>query len=108
MESGSARNAWRGGRADRRGAIWCQSEHCWLTFMPPIRILVVDDSLVIRKVVSEALKSDPAFEVAGTAGAGRMALIRIPTLQGRSNIFVSKAHGLALGFIEGDSVLVRQ
>ena len=49
--------------------------------MPPIRILVVDDSLVIRKVVSEALKSDPAFEVVGTAGDGRMALIRIPTLQ---------------------------
>ena len=49
--------------------------------MPPIRILVVDDSLVIRKVVSDALKNDPAFEVAGTAGDGRMALVRIPTLQ---------------------------
>ena len=28
--------------------------------------------------------------------------------QGRASIFVSKAHGLALGFIEGDSALVRQ
>ena len=37
--------------------------------MPPrkIRVLVVDDSAVIRKVVSEALAADPEIEVVGTA-----------------------------------------
>ena len=49
--------------------------------MPPIRILVVDDSLVMRKVVSDALKTDLAFDVVGTAGDGRIALLRIATLQ---------------------------
>ena len=32
-----------------------------------IRVLVVDDSAVIRKVVSEALAADPEIEVVGTA-----------------------------------------
>jgi two-component system, chemotaxis family, protein-glutamate methylesterase/glutaminase len=45
--------------------------------MPPIRILVVDDSVVIRKVLCEALSSDPAIEVAGTAADGRIALAKI-------------------------------
>ncbi len=33
----------------------------------PIRVLVVDDSAVVRKMVSDALKSDPEIEVVGTA-----------------------------------------
>ena len=49
--------------------------------MPPIRILIVDDSPVIRKVVSDALKVDPAFEVVGTAGDGEIALAKLPRLQ---------------------------
>jgi len=51
------------------------------TDMPPIRILIVDDSLVIRKIVSDALKQEPAFEVAGTAGDGRIALAKLPNLK---------------------------
>jgi len=35
----------------------------------------------MRKLVSEALKTDPAFDVVGTAGDGRIALLRIATLQ---------------------------
>ena len=49
--------------------------------MVPIRILIVDDSVVVRKIVSDTLKSDPAFEVVGTAGDGRIALKRINNLQ---------------------------
>ncbi len=45
--------------------------------MPPIRILVVDDSVVIRKVLCDVLKSDPDIEVAGTASDGRIALAKI-------------------------------
>jgi two-component system chemotaxis response regulator CheB len=48
--------------------------------MPPIRILVVDDSIVIRKVLCEALASDPSIEVVGTASDGRIALAKIPQL----------------------------
>lgn len=33
----------------------------------PIRVLVVDDSAVVRKLVSDALRADPAIEVVGTA-----------------------------------------
>lgn len=33
----------------------------------PIRVLIVDDSAVVRKLVSEALRVDPEIEVVGTA-----------------------------------------
>src|SRR5271168_1654612 len=46
----------------------------------PIRILVVDDSVVIRKVLCDALASDPAIAVAGTAQDGRIALAKIAQL----------------------------
>jgi two-component system chemotaxis response regulator CheB len=46
--------------------------------MPKIRILVVDDSVVVRRMVSEALSADPELEVAGAAANGRIALARIP------------------------------
>lgn len=48
--------------------------------MTPIRILVVDDSVVIRKVLSDALSADHALEVVGVAGDGRIALAKIPLL----------------------------
>jgi two-component system, chemotaxis family, protein-glutamate methylesterase/glutaminase len=48
--------------------------------MPPIRILIVDDSVVIRKVLSDALASDPTVTVAGTASDGRIALAKITQL----------------------------
>ncbi len=48
--------------------------------MPPIRILIVDDSVVIRKVLCDALASDPAVQVAGTASDGRIALAKITQL----------------------------
>lgn len=49
--------------------------------MPPIRILLVDDSVVIRKVLSEALAADPEIEVAGSAADGNIALAKIPQLR---------------------------
>jgi two-component system chemotaxis response regulator CheB len=33
----------------------------------PIRVLIVDDSAVVRKLVTDALRSDPEIEVVGTA-----------------------------------------
>lgn len=43
-----------------------------------IRVLVVDDSVVIRRLVSEALAEDPDIEVVGSAANGSIALQRIP------------------------------
>ena len=45
-----------------------------------IRVLVVDDSVVIRRLVTHALSEDPAFEVVGSAANGAIALARIPQL----------------------------
>lgn len=46
--------------------------------MRKIRVLVVDDSALIRRMVSDALESDPGIEVAGSAADGRIALAKIP------------------------------
>src|SRR5260221_1165308 len=45
--------------------------------MPGTRILIVDDSAVIRRVLREALASDAGVEVAGVAGDGESALQQI-------------------------------
>ncbi|MBS2940175.1 chemotaxis response regulator protein-glutamate methylesterase [Nocardioides sp. J2M5] len=41
------------------------------------RVLVVDDSVVVRRLVAEALAVDPQIEVVGTAANGRVALAKI-------------------------------
>ena len=46
--------------------------------MPKIRILVVDDSVVVRRMVSDVLAADPQLEIAGTAANGKIALAKIP------------------------------
>ncbi len=45
--------------------------------MAGIRVLVVDDSVVIRRVLTEALSTDPELEVVGRAANGRIALAKI-------------------------------
>jgi two-component system chemotaxis response regulator CheB len=46
--------------------------------MPKIRVLVVDDSVVVRKIVTDSLLSDPDIEIAGIAANGKIALQKIP------------------------------
>jgi len=43
-----------------------------------IRVLVVDDSVVIRRLVTHALEQDPSLEVVGSAPNGSIGLARIP------------------------------
>ena len=43
-----------------------------------IRVMVVDDSVVIRRLVAHALEEDPVLDVVGTASNGMIALQRIP------------------------------
>lgn len=48
--------------------------------MRKIRVLVVDDAVVVRKILSDALSSDPIIEVVGVAANGNIALARIDQL----------------------------
>ncbi|SCX44016.1 response regulator receiver modulated CheB methylesterase [Klenkia marina] len=49
--------------------------------MPPIRVMVVDDSIVVRKIVTDVLAEDPAIEVVGTAVNGKVALAKVDALR---------------------------
>src|SRR5271168_3724756 len=49
--------------------------------MFPYRILVVDDSVVIRKLLTQTLADDPGLEVVGSASDGRIALAKIHQLK---------------------------
>jgi len=46
--------------------------------MPKLRVLIVDDSVVIRRLVGDIIAGDAELEVAGVAANGRIALDRIP------------------------------
>jgi two-component system, chemotaxis family, protein-glutamate methylesterase/glutaminase len=48
--------------------------------MSRIRVLVVDDSVVTRKVLCEVLSADPEIEIAATAADGSIALAKLPGL----------------------------
>ena len=48
--------------------------------MTPIRVLVVDDSVVVRRLVTDALSRDPGIEVVGFAANGRLALAKVAQL----------------------------
>ena len=49
--------------------------------MPKIRVLVVDDAVVFRRLVAEELSADPAIEVVGTARDGAEGIERVQELQ---------------------------
>lgn len=48
--------------------------------MTGIKVLVVDDSVVIRRLLTEALGAQPAIEVVGTAANGQLALAKVDQL----------------------------
>jgi two-component system chemotaxis response regulator CheB len=48
--------------------------------MRRIRVLVIDDSVVVRRILRDVLASDPALEVAGVAANGRIALAMVEQL----------------------------
>ena len=45
--------------------------------MIKIRVLIVDDSVVARKAISDAISTDPAIEVAGIAANGKIGIAKI-------------------------------
>ena len=46
-----------------------------------LRVLVVDDTVVFRRIISETLTGEPGIEVVGAASNGKLALARIAALQ---------------------------
>ncbi|MEM9159555.1 MAG: chemotaxis response regulator protein-glutamate methylesterase [Verrucomicrobiota bacterium] len=48
--------------------------------MAKIRVLIVDDSVVIRRMISKVIEADPQLEVAGIAANGKIALQKISNL----------------------------
>jgi len=46
-----------------------------------LKVLVVDDTILFRKVISDAAAAIPGVEVVGTAANGKIALTRIRTLK---------------------------
>ena len=49
--------------------------------MVPIRVLIVDDAVVVRRLLSDIISKDRMLEVVGTAANGKIALSKIPTLK---------------------------
>jgi len=47
----------------------------------PIRVMVVDDSVVVRKIVTDVLSADPDIDVVGTAVNGRIAVGKLEQLK---------------------------
>ncbi|MEZ5284158.1 MAG: chemotaxis response regulator protein-glutamate methylesterase [Vicinamibacterales bacterium] len=45
--------------------------------MGKVRVLIVDDAVVVRKIVSDVLAEDPGIEIVGTAANGRIALQKL-------------------------------
>ena len=43
--------------------------------------MVVDDSVVIRRLVTQALELDPGIDVVGTASNGAIGLQRMPRVE---------------------------
>jgi two-component system chemotaxis response regulator CheB len=44
--------------------------------MPKIRVLIVDDAVVVRSRLKKLLSADPELEVVGVAATGRIALFK--------------------------------
>ncbi len=52
-----------------------------MTLQPPCRVLVIDDSALVRQVLSELLAADPGIEVVGTAADPLLAREKIKRLK---------------------------
>ena len=46
-----------------------------------IKVLVIDDSALVRKAITDTLHQDPEIEVVGTANDPLIAIEKIPKLQ---------------------------
>ena len=82
LDETGRRRLWRQVRAHRfsTSGVLRRKTKQQKTTMRPIRILVIDDSVVIRKVLCETLAADPELQVVGTAGDGKIGLAKMAQL----------------------------
>jgi len=52
-----------------------------MTNLKPLRVLVIDDTVLYRKIISDILGEIPGIEVVGTANNGKIAMSRIASMQ---------------------------
>jgi two-component system chemotaxis response regulator CheB len=71
-----------------------------------IRVLVVDDSPLARKVTSETLQRDPGIEVVGTAPNAELALARVESL--RPDVITMDLEMPGMGGLEAIRRIMRQ
>src|SRR5919206_76401 len=62
-------------------ACWDDSAGIRRTHVNPIRVMVVDDSVVVRKIVTDVLSADPDIEVVGTAVNGKIGVGKLDQLK---------------------------
>ena len=76
--------------------------------MAKVRVLVVEDSVTIRKRLVEVLEQDPTFEVVGEAADGRQAIDRCMALLAPSGklVFSNNAQKFKLDAEVGGSYKV--
>ena len=60
---------------------------------PKIRVLIVDDSAVVRQTLSDVLSADPEIEVIGTASDPFVAAERMPSRSRMSSRSISRCRG---------------
>ncbi len=53
-------------------------DNTWKNSMSKINVFIVDDAVVVRRLLAKALAQDPDIEVIGNAANGRIALTKIP------------------------------
>ena len=53
----------------------------------PVRVLVIDDSALVRKLLSDLLRSDPRIDVVGSAPDAYVARTKIKTLNPETEIW---------------------
>ncbi|HTL90332.1 MAG TPA: response regulator, partial [Leptolyngbya sp.] len=48
--------------------------------MQKIRVLIVDDAVMVRSRLSKILSADPELEVVGVAATGKIAIAKLPKI----------------------------
>ncbi len=60
----------------------------------PLRVFVVDDAAIVRRMLTDALSRDPGVAVVGTAPSGKLALSKLPTVHADAVVLDLEMEGM--------------